>query len=318
MSLQCGVAYCDVCAEKRDMGSLVLCSLCRNVAHRECYRGVLMAKASWAEWLCDQCLLCGLAEVSAGVIPCAICGMKPGLLKWIRRLGWAHPGCVLYSGSLDFSSEEHDSVLSLGKLHSRNRCLYCGNTSQWAVQCSFKGCELAFHTRCAQIHGIRPLWQESDLLRLCRLHREEVAGVDAERRAVRKQFRFCRKQLDLPAVAKVEKVEKPRIAKIHRQPIKRSRTVQFTHAPVPISPIKKEEKRCLSSQLSSITGILQPGTAKELEAQLKAFFRLHKQREDYNFYDVSHMPELVQVLGCGKVEHGLVSSLVLQHSVVLS
>lgn len=277
-----------------------------------------MAKGSWLEWLCDQCLLCGLAEVSAGVIPCVLCGMKAGLLKWVKRLGWVHPGCVLYSDSLDFATEEHDSLLCLSKPHSRERCLYCSHSSQWTVQCSFQGCSLFFHTRCAQIHGVRPLWQGEDLFRLCREHREEMAGVDAERRAVRRQFRFCRKLGETLAVTKSEKPEKPQTAKIHKHPQKRSRPLPLPRPFPAVSPQKREEKRCLSSQLSSVTGIVQPGTAKELEAQLKAFFRLHKQREDYNFYDVSHMPELVKVLGGGKVEHRLVPSLVLQHSVVLS
>lgn len=311
------MAYCDVCAEHRDVESLVLCSWCRNVVHRKCYGGMLLGKSSWLEWLCDQCLLCGLAEVSAGVIPCVVCGMKPGLLKWVRQFGWVHPGCVLYSGSLNFATEEHDCLLYLSKPHSRELCFYCSHPSPWTVKCSFKGCSLFFHTRCAQIQGIRPLRQGESFLRLCREHREEVAGVDAERRAVRRQFRFCRKVGDSLGDTKSEKPAKPQTAKMHKQPLKRTRTLP-PPSYFPAIPQKREEKRCLSSQLSSVTGIVQPGTAKELEAQLKAFFRLHKQREDYNFYDVSHMPELVKVLGGGKVEHRLVSSLVLQHSVVLS
>ena len=317
-SLQCGTAFCDVCTERNEEGNMVLCSLCRNIVHRECYGGLSMVKGKWAEWLCDQCLLCGVTEANSGVFTCVICGMTPGALKWIRKLGWAHPGCVLYHSRFDFTSDYHDCIKHMPECTTPHRCAYCSHLSPWTVLCGFKGCSMYFHTRCAQINGIRPLWQGDDLMILCRTHREEMAGEDPERRAARKHYRYCRQLSDCkfkPEKKPEKKAEKMVLSRT--KPKKKSASMQAYHPP-PARPVQKEETRCLSSPLSSVTGIVQPGTAKELEARLKAFFRLHKQRDDFNFYDVSHMPELVKVLGDGKVEHRLLPSLVLQHSVVLS
>jgi hypothetical protein len=85
----------------------------------------------------------------------------------------------------------------------------------------------------------------------------------------------------------------------------------------PVPPL--EEQRVLSEELSKVTGINKSGTRKELEDKLKVFLRQHKKRDDYNFYDVSHIPELAELLGNGgKVEHRLLPSVVLQHSFIIN
>ena len=69
------------------------------------------------------------------------------------------------------------------------------------------------------------------------------------------------------------------------------------------------------SDLQRETNIREVGTCEELLGRLKVFLRANQLKIDFNYYDISHLPTLAQIIGTeGKVEHSSLEAIVLAHS----
>ena len=306
--------HCDVCSNLCSSSlCTAVCGLCEAAVHRSCYRGVLVLKEMWDEWLCDRCFICGLNGIDPKEVTCALCLRSDGALKYTSPIGWVHPTCVLLSPQVEFTDQVFTSIREKAGSGPIHRCCFCGKDNVWTIPCSQPLCELHFHVKCLQ-RASKYISTQQEHLRCIKhntnLYPSPRCGTPGTPRKQEMKTTF----IDLGD--ELEVYIEPRQS---MPPSKRRRcTVHSVLEAVPKPRRAGDVQRQFYTDLQKETNITEAGTCGELLSKLKAFLRANQQKTDFNYYDISHMPRLAQMIGSeGKVEHSSLETIVLAHSFAL-
>jgi len=301
---------CDVCSTLCQSSlCTAVCGLCEAAVHRSCYRGVLLLKEMWDDWLCDRCFLCGLTELDPGKVVCSLCLRSDGALKYVSPLGWLHPTCVLLSPQVEFADSTFTSIKTKTGAGPSYTCCFCGQSNSWTLPCSEPLCPLHFHAKCLQ-RAAKQIGPHPALLR-CSQHctclhpTPRCSSPDSTRKSeVKTTFIDQGDQLEVC----IESCQ-PLVSR------KRRRCAPLTISTAVPRPRKETGVRQFYSDLQRETNIREVGTCEELLSRLKVFLRANQLKIDFNYYDISHLPTLAQIIGTeGKVEHSSLEAIVLAHS----
>lgn len=305
--------HCDVCGDLWTGGlGTAMCGLCEARVHRNCYRGVLLLKEIWDEWLCDRCFVCALREADPKQLVCVLCLRNDGALKFTDTLGWIHPTCVLLSPRVQFSDDLFTHTENKAESGPLQNCCYCGRSSNWTVPCTYAQCEGYFHVKCLQ-RASKPICMQSKFLRCVKHNAHKLPTPRTSAQHPRKPEA---KVTFIDLGDELEILTEPPLPSV---PLKRRRITAQT-PPESEQPPRKTSltKRQFYTKFQQETQITEPGTLLELREKLKTFLRANQQGSDFNYYDISHLPRLAGMIGKeGKVEHNTLEAIVLAHSYVV-
>ncbi|ORD93871.1 BRPF1 [Enterospora canceri] len=134
--------YCDICGYSDDSNEnkMVVCQGCGIPVHQSCYGVGEFTKA----WLCKKC------EEGEFDSVCGFCTEKDGILKKTDQNEWIHAICAICNPTICFLNDTLKEPVDMTNYEPVNgKCVLCKKKSNDLMECSFLGCENAFHVTCA-------------------------------------------------------------------------------------------------------------------------------------------------------------------------
>ena len=136
------INHCDICgySDCDSTNDMLNCQGCEISVHQECYGVENYTKF----WLCKKC------EENDFNAKCEFCDKTEGLLKKTDCNEWIHVLCAMGNQTLSFVNTETKEPVDTTKYEPiEGECIICSKKSNLLVECSYVGCENAFHVTCA-------------------------------------------------------------------------------------------------------------------------------------------------------------------------
>jgi hypothetical protein len=161
---QHGNESCDICGncEEEDENKIITCQGCYISVHEGCYgvfanpgttpdnseSGVSNTIAEPCRWMCKKCIF----YFEDG--NCMFCNKTSGILKKTENGSWGHVVCALLHQSLSFCNMilrdpiEFSAEQGIGAIKNKGICTICNEPSRYLINCSYEGCNVAYHASC--------------------------------------------------------------------------------------------------------------------------------------------------------------------------
>jgi len=180
---------CDVCKspDGEDHNEMVFCDSCNICVHQACY-GIQNIPSG--EWLCSPCKELG----SKKNVVCVLCPNIGGAFKPTSNAGqWSHVSCALWIPEIAIGDvEEMEPIMQIDQIPATRwnlLCSLCSIKQGTPIQCSEKGCKVAYHVTCAFNHKLKmkAIVEKNKtgvkLKSFCRKHSEEKQKEEKKQRS---------------------------------------------------------------------------------------------------------------------------------------